>query len=81
MRRKNSRKHGMAIWMCLCLMVCAILLPDATTWQRVTLLVAAAVVNCVWIACESMVDRAAAPLNLPDLPDRPDEKPPDGGKE
>lgn len=65
MRRRTSRKLAMAQWMCICLMISALAMPDASVWQRVVLLLAAAAVDCVWIICEARVDRAAAPLNLP----------------
>ena len=75
-RAKYSRKFYLAVWLVAALFICA-LMGSFPAWGRVVLLLAAAVVGCVWIWCESRIDCAAAPLNLPDdlVPEK--KKPPE----
>lgn len=74
--RKMSRKFLLAVAMC------ALLVYLAVNWAYTDFMCAvlfalAALVACVWMACEARIDCAAAPLNLPPETMRPAEKPPD----
>lgn len=75
--RKHSRKWLTALWMCVCLLVCALAMDELENWMRLVLVLASAAVACVWIMCEARVDRAAAPINLPAEPDPRKDKPPE----
>lgn len=76
-RNHVSRKFAFAVAVCLALLVCALTM-EAPAWMRMVLLLAASGVACVWISCESRVDRAAAPINLPPEVGRRVDKPPEG---
>lgn len=62
--RKNSRKFWFAAAMCTLLVLCALLAEEYDALLRTVLLALAALVACVWIVCESRIDRAAAPLRI-----------------
>lgn len=62
--RKNSRKFWFAVAMCTLLVLCALLAEEYDALLRTVLLALAALVACVWIVCESRIDRAAAPLRI-----------------
>lgn len=79
--RKFSDMFIVCIWLMLVLVTCALLMDHLDPMQRVALLVTAAVVGCVFMACESRVQRAHAPLILRDetMPEK--SKPPEGDAE
>lgn len=79
--RKYSDLFVVCIWMLLVLVSCALLMDTLDPIHRVALLVTAAVVGCVFMACESRVQRAHAPLILRDetMPEK--NKPPEGKAE
>lgn len=79
MRKNNSRKYNLAIAICTVLMVMSLCYDEII--PALILCALAALVACVWIVCESMVDRAAAPLNLPPEHVYRVDKPPEGGNE
>lgn len=64
--RKFSDMFIVCIWLMLVMVTCALLMDHLDPMQRVALLVTAAVVGCVFMACESRVQRAHAPLILRD---------------
>lgn len=66
-----------AVWMILILFTNAVWMPDINAWQRVALLCMAALVACVYMACQSRVERANAPLILRDETNPEKEKPPE----
>lgn len=76
--RKFSDMFIVCIWLMLVLVTCALLMDALDAIHRVALLAAAAVVGCVFMACESRVQRAHAPLILRDetMPEK--SKPPEG---
>lgn len=76
--RKFSDMFIVCIWLMLVLVTCALLMDGLDAIHRVALLAAAAVVGCVFMACESRVQRAQAPLILRDetMPEK--NKPPEG---
>lgn len=80
-RSKFSRKFYMAALLVAALFICALMGNAFTSEQRVVLLISAALVGCVWIVAEAKVDKAAAPLNLPDdlVPEK--KKPPEAEAE
>lgn len=75
--RKWSDMFFVCVWIVLILMTCALLMNGLESWHRVALMVTAAVVGCVFMACESRVQRANAPLILRDetMPEK--SKPPE----
>lgn len=79
--RKFSDMFIVCIWLMLVMVTCALLMDHLDPMQRVALLVTAAVVGCVFMACESRVQRAHAPLILRDetMPEKT--KPPEGADE
>lgn len=79
--RKFSDMFIVCIWLMLVLVTCALLMDHLDPMQRVALLMTAAVVGCVFMACESRVQRAHAPLILRDetMPEK--SKPPEGDAE
>lgn len=78
MRKNNSRKYGMAVFVCATVMVMSLwCLALDKMIPAVILCALATLVACVWIVCEARVDRAAAPLNLPAAPVRRVYKPPE----
>lgn len=79
--RKFSDMFIVCIWLMLVLVTCALLMDHLDPMQRVALLVTAAAVGCVFMACESRVQRAHAPLILRDetMPEKT--KPPEGDAE
>ena len=79
--RKFSEMFIVCVWLMLVLVTCALLMDHLDPMQRVALLVTAAVVGCVFMACESRVQRAHAPLILRDetMPEKT--KPPEGDAE
>ena len=79
--RKFSDMFIVCIWLMLVLVTCALLMDHLDPMQRVALLVTAAVVGCVFMACESRVQRAHAPLILRDETVPEKSKPPEGAAE
>ena len=79
--RKYSPMLVMAVWLVLALFACALLMESAFVTDRVVLMIAAAVVGCVYIACQSRVERAHAPLILRDECAAEKTKPPERTKE
>lgn len=79
--RKFSDMFIVCIWLMLVLVTCALLMDHLDPMQRVALLVTAAVVGCVFMACESRVQRAHAPLILRDETVPEKTKPPEGDDE
>lgn len=79
--RKFSDMFIVCIWLMLVMVTCALLMDGLDPIHRVALLVTAAVVGCVFMACESRVQRAHAPLILRDetMPEK--SKPPEGDAE
>ena len=77
----HSRKFWVAVILCVALVCCAMLGDGLTEGFRLAVLAMATAVACVWIVCEARVDRAAAPLNLPDVPEREPYEPPEDGDE
>ena len=75
MRNKwGSRKFWMALLMCVLLVWCAM---EAEETMRLALLALAVMVACVWMICESRIDRAAAPLKIEQDADPENKHPPD----
>ena len=79
--RKFSDMFIVCIWLMLVMVTCALLMDHLDPMQRVALLVTAAVVGCVFMACESRVQRAHAPLILRDETVPEKSKPPEGDAE
>ena len=79
--RKLGRKFLFAVALCVILICYAMTANGMEMQLRALLLALAAVVGCVWMVCESRIDRAAAPLNLPPRPVHCDGKPPDRGEQ
>ena len=79
--RKFSDMFIVCVWLMFVMVTCALLMDHLDPMQRVALLVTAAVVGCVFMACESRVQRAHAPLILRDetMPEK--SKPPEGDAE
>lgn len=79
--RKFSDMFIVCVWLMFVMVTCALLMDHLDPMQRVALLVTAAVVGCVFMACESRVQRANAPLILRDetMPEK--SKPPEGDAE
>ena len=79
--RKFSDMFIVCVWLMFVMVTCALLMDHLDPMQRVALLVTAAVVGCVFMACESRVQRAHAPLILRDetMPEKT--KPPEGDAE
>ena len=79
--RKFSDMFIVCVWLMFVMVTCALLMDHLDPMQRVALLVTAAVVGCVFMACESRVQRANAPLILRDetMPEK--NKPPEGDAE
>lgn len=75
--RNHSRKFWLSVWMIAVLLVESVLLPDITAILRALLVLAAAAVACVWVICESRIDRAAAPLRIQQETETRDSHPPD----
>lgn len=71
----HSRKFWFAVLMCVVLVCCALTMESDAL--RAAVLTLAALVTCVWIACEARVDRAAAPLYLPEVQPHEVNKPPE----
>ena len=80
--RKNLNLLAVTVWLVVILFTCALLMNGIADWQRIVLLVCAAVTGWVYMACESRVMRAHAPLRIIDE-GAVDEKtkPPEGGNE
>lgn len=77
----HSRKFWVAVVLCVLLILYAVLAEGLAQELRAAVLAMAALVACWWIWCEARVDRAAAPLNLPEV-DAPEVyEPPEGGAE
>lgn len=79
--RKYGRKFLLATWVCFILFLFAIITPGMFITDRMILMVTSAVVACVYIVCETKVDCAAAPLNLPEGWVDHKEKPPEDKNE
>ena len=79
--RKFSDMFIVCIWLMFVMVTCALLMDHLDPMQRVALLVTAAVVGCVFMACESRVQRAHAPLILRDETMIEKSKPPEGKAE
>lgn len=79
--RKFSDMFIVCVWLMFVMVTCALLMDHMDPIHRVALLVTAAVVGCVFMACESRVQRAHAPLILRDetMPEKT--KPPEGDAE
>ena len=76
--RKFSDMFIVCIWLMFVMVTCALLMDHLDPMQRVALLVTAAVVGCVFMSCESRVQRAHAPLILRDETVIEKSKPPEG---
>lgn len=66
--RKNNSMLWMAVMMICVLLAFAMLMPGMFITDRMVLMLAAAVVACVWMVCESRVVRAYAPLVIREEP-------------
>lgn len=75
----RSRKFWVAVILCVLLILYAALAEGIAQELRVVVLSLATTVACWWIWCEARVDRAAAPLNLPEAAAPDVYEPPDGG--
>lgn len=73
----NNRMWYMSVWLVAILFLCSAL--TDTDNLRLVLILAAATVGCVFIVCESRVQRAHAPLILRDESVAEKTKPPEGG--
>lgn len=60
---KRNPMLQVCIWMILLLASCALMMPGMFVTDRIALLIAAAVVACVFMACQSRVERAQALLS------------------
>lgn len=74
---KYGRKYLMATFLILTLVIIGITMPGMYITDRMVLWIAAAVVGCVYMMCETKIDCASAPLNLPDDLFAGKEKPPE----
>ena len=75
MRNKwRSRKFWVALMLSVLLVWCAM---EAEEEMRLVLLALAVTVECVWIICESRIDRAAAPLKIEQDTEPENKHPPD----
>lgn len=79
--RKFSNMFIVCVWLILIMVTCALLMDGLNSEQRMVLLVAACVVGCVFIWCDSRVQRANAPLILRDETMIEKSKPPEGDAE
>lgn len=79
--RKWNDMFVVCVWLVLILVTCALLMQGLDELHRVALLVAAAVVGCVFMWCESRVQRANAPLILRDESVAEKTKPPESRNE
>ena len=79
--RKFSPMFVMAVWMVLALFACALLMDGMYVLDRIVLLGLAVVVSCVYMLCQSRVERANAPLILRDESVYEKTKPPECIKE
>ena len=70
--RKDSTMFVMAVWLVLALFACAMLMNSLFATDRIVLLITAALVGCVYMLCQSRVERAHAPLIIRD--ELPEEK-------
>lgn len=79
--RKHNDLLVVTVWMVLILVSCALLMNGIEPLHRIALLVTAAVTGWVFLACESRVQRAHAPLILRDESVPEKSKPPEGRNE
>lgn len=79
--RKYSPMFVMAVWLVLAMFTCALMMASIDPIHRVFLLVTAAAVGCVYMLCQSRVERAHAPLILRDESVAEKTKPPEGRNE
>lgn len=75
--RKNTPMLWMAVVMICVLLAVALFVRGMFVADRVLLMLAAAVVACVWMVCESRVMRAYAPLVIREEPVEEKNKPPE----
>lgn len=78
MMRKFSDMFIVCVWIMLIMVTCALLMNGLDPIHRVALLVTGAVVGCVFMECESRVQRAQAPLILREESVAEKTKPPEG---
>lgn len=80
-KMNDGMRFEIAVWMAVILIACALLLNALTGAHRMALLMTAALVVCVYIECQSRVERANAPLILRDecIPEK--SKPPETTQE
>lgn len=76
---KNSPMFLMAVWLIIFLFLCMACMDEEA--HQLDCILAAAAVGCVYIWCESRVQRANAPLILRDESVAEKTKPPEGGNE
>lgn len=76
--RKFSDMFIVCIWLVLIMVTCALLMGGLEDVHRVALLLGACVIACVFMECESRVQRAQAPLILRDESVAEKTKPPEG---
>ena len=79
--RKNDPMLMVCVWLILILLSFALLMEGMSVTDRMILLVAAAVVGCVYMECQSRVERAHAPLILRDESVAEKTKPPERAEE
>ena len=75
-RKGYGRKFALTVAVFYALMLCALMAAESE-WAFVAVLAIAAAVVSVWIVCETRVDVAAAPLNLPPISEKRVDKPPE----
>lgn len=75
---KFSEMFFVCIWLVVILVTCALLMGGLEEGHRVALLMGACVIACVFMECESRVQRARAPLILRDETMQEESKPPEG---
>ena len=79
--RKYNTLIVICVWMVIILFSCALLMDELASWQRMTLLLACAVVACECMECHSRIERAHAPLILRDESVAEKTKPPEQTEE
>lgn len=79
--RKYNPLIVICMWMVIILFSCALLMHGLAPWQRMALLMSAAVVVCEFMECWSRIERAHAPLILRDETCPEKTKPPEKAQE
>lgn len=72
---KQSPMFRLAAWLMVAIFLCMACMEDEA--HRLVCIIAAAAVGCVFMVCESRVQRAKAPLVIRKEPSEAKEKPPD----